>query len=574
VAAVPSKLAVPAGKKSVTFSVVTSGVAFDTQQALEAAAGGVSKRRALTTTVPVPNPAAMCGADDSVVVANGPDRIRTTAAGLFSCKWKKSNLSVSFMDGDAMQQDKVSALADLWAAATGYTFDFSFAGDTGADVVISFVADETGLNWSYIGSCKNPSKGPISMRLPSVGSMPGISTEEQRTVLHEFGHAIGLIHEHQNPALEAVWNVDYLRSTAPGDTPDKRSKFVNDNYLSRPQTLNYTAFDTRSIMKYTLSPEMFKNAAELVAKYGTDLLRWNFELSFMDTHFVSTWRTSGWDDYVGPEDQYLIGNWDGGKSGFGVKGDRPAVRRGNEILFSYNRDGVHDFVQTYGNHTDRWIAGDWDGDGRDTLAVIRGNCVYYDNNNDNRHELVQCYGHHGSKYLVGDWNGDGRDNIAVVDGNCVNMDFNYDDTYDLRQCYGSVGEIYLVGDWNGDRRDNLAVLRGNCVLKDINFDGAADFTQCYGNHGDSYLVGDWNGDGIDNLAVLRGNCLYMDHNNDAAHDEVHCYGNGPSLFWIWTADTRQHQLLDPAALPLDRRGSQPGYLDDRRIYAVLRRDAA
>ena len=573
VAAVPSKVTVPVGQKSVTFNIVTSGVEFNTLQTLEATAAGVSKGRVLTTTVPAPNPAALCGADDSVVVANGAGGIRTTAAGLFSCKWKKSNLTVSFMDGDAMQQDKVRMLVNLWTAATGYTFDFSFAGDTGADVVISFMADHLKMSWSRMGSCSSTQVGPVTMRLLGITSSVGISRVEQRTVLHQFGHALGLVNENQSPALEARWNAEYLYNIAPDGTPAEKLAYINREYLYRTKALNYTVFDPYSIMKAPLEAAMFTNAPELLAKYP-DLLRENFDLSFMDTHFVSTWRTSGWDGYTGPEDQYLIGNWDGGTSGFGVKGDRPAVRRGNEILFSLNKDGVHDFVQKYGNHTDRWIAGDWDGDGRDTLAVIRGNCVYYDNNNDNQHDRVQCYGFHGSKYLVGDWNGDGQDNIAVVDGNCVNMDFNFDSTHDLRQCYGTVGDTYLVGDWNGDRRDNLAVLRGNCVYKDFNFDGAGDVVQCYGNAGDIYLVGDWNGDGVDNLASLRGNCLLMDHNNDGAHDEVQCYGNGPSSSWIWAADTRRHQLMDPAGFPLNRPRIQPVERDDRRIHVAPRRDVA
>jgi len=32
----------------------------------------------------------------------------------------------------------------------------------------------------------------------------------KQVVLHEFGHALGLIHEHQSPATKIKWNKDYV----------------------------------------------------------------------------------------------------------------------------------------------------------------------------------------------------------------------------------------------------------------------------------------------------------------------------------------------------------------------------
>jgi len=48
-----------------------------------------------------------------------------------------------------------------------------------------------GGSWSYIGT--DATKLPLESFTMNLGSV------DRPTVLHEFGHALGLIHEHQSP---------------------------------------------------------------------------------------------------------------------------------------------------------------------------------------------------------------------------------------------------------------------------------------------------------------------------------------------------------------------------------------
>lgn len=227
-------------------------------------------------------------------------------------------------------------------------------------------------------------------------------------------------------------------------------------------------------------------------------------------------------------DKYLVGDWNGDGR------DNIAVRRGSEILMDVNYDGVHDILQSYGGGDleDEYLVGDWDGDGRDNVAVRRGNQILMDVNYDGLHDIAQEYGGGNAEdeYLVGDWDGDGRDNIAVRRGNQILMDTNYDGVHDIAQEYGggNTEDEYLVGDWDGDGRDNIAVRRGNQILMDTNFDGVHDILQDYGGGSSEsqYLVGDWNGDKRANIAVRRGSRVLMDVNYDAIHDIEQAYGNG------------------------------------------------
>src|SRR5690606_24159423 len=112
-----------------------------------------------------------------------------------------------------------------------------------------------------------------------------------------------------------------------------------------------------------------------------------------------------------------------------------------------------------GNRNVEYYVGDWDGDGKDTLALRRGNKFYvYNVNATGAKVWIAHYGKKGDEVLVGDWDGDGKDSFAVRRGNTFHVK-NRITSGDADQVihYGRRGDQVLVGDWNGDRRDTFAV---------------------------------------------------------------------------------------------------------------------
>jgi hypothetical protein len=129
--------------------------------------------------------------------------------------------------------------------------DISFV-DKDGDVRIGF--DVNGGSWSYVGQqCKSEtdmSKPTINFGWLDVG-----------TILHEFCHALGMIHEHQNPFGQAIqWNTckvyDWAEQTQKWN-PETAYNNIIKKY-DRNQ-LNGSCFDPESVMLYFYPADFTKN---------------------------------------------------------------------------------------------------------------------------------------------------------------------------------------------------------------------------------------------------------------------------------------------------------------------------
>ncbi len=104
---------------------------------------------------------------------------------------------------------------------------------------------------------------------------------DTEVVLHEFGHAIGLAHEHQSPRQGIEWNEQAVIEALSGP-PNYWSEFeIRTNVLEkyREDQINGTEFDPDSIMLYFFPPEWTKNGQ------GT---KGNTALSDKDMEFVGS----------------------------------------------------------------------------------------------------------------------------------------------------------------------------------------------------------------------------------------------------------------------------------------------
>ena len=179
-----------------------------------------------------------------------------------------STLRVRFMSGTPAQQATAHKQAAWWSQVANLKLDFNDAPN--AEIRITF--DPSDGAWSYIGTdCRGI---PVNQATMNLGFLDG------GTAGHEFGHAIGLAHEHQNPAGGIQWNEQVvIRET------DKSPNFWDEatarhNILDKysADQINGTAFDPDSIMLYFFPASWTLNG---IATKANDVL------SSMDKGFIA-----------------------------------------------------------------------------------------------------------------------------------------------------------------------------------------------------------------------------------------------------------------------------------------------
>ncbi len=175
---------------------------------------------------------------------------RSKAAVLKNSKWQPgSSITIGFLEGDAGLQKRVQAVAMEWTQVAN--LDFVFKQNAATDIRIAFAAGKG--SWSYIGTvCRTIPNGPTM----NYGWLTPDSSdvELRRVVLHEFGHAVGLIHEHQNPKGGIDWNRPAVIHDLSGPPNNWDEATIENNmfHYYPPGDLDATDVDPTSIMMYPI----------------------------------------------------------------------------------------------------------------------------------------------------------------------------------------------------------------------------------------------------------------------------------------------------------------------------------
>ena len=160
-----------------------------------------------------------------------------------------STLRVRFLGGTPLQQATAKEQALWWTVFANLQFDFNNAQD--AEIRIAFDLNDGA--WSYIGT---DNRG-IALNQPTMN----LGFLDGGTAAHEFGHAIGLAHEHQNPAGGMEWNEATVIKSLSGPPNNWDVAKIRHNVLDkyRVDQIQGTAFDPDSIMLYFFPGDWVKS---------------------------------------------------------------------------------------------------------------------------------------------------------------------------------------------------------------------------------------------------------------------------------------------------------------------------
>lgn len=174
-------------------------------------------------------------------------------------KWPNgSTLRCRFLEGPKFVRDKVVAVARTWEKHANIRLKFVDHGP--AEIRIAF--DKNGGSWSYVGT-DALDEDLVGADEPTMnyGWLDENTEDEeyQRVVLHEFGHALGCVHEHQSPTFDRKWDLDVVMEQFQGPPNNWSPEKIRFNVLEKlaPEGILASEFDPESIMLYSFDGNLF-----------------------------------------------------------------------------------------------------------------------------------------------------------------------------------------------------------------------------------------------------------------------------------------------------------------------------
>lgn len=173
-----------------------------------------------------------------------------TAASLFvkSRLWTNDRIiNVHFLSGRPSDIEFIKDTVTNGMPNMGVTFSFV---DDPLDSHIRVAVGGSQGNWSYVGT--------DTLTIPFERPTMSIQNVTPQIILHEFGHALGLLHEHFHPSANIPWNKEkvYAYFQTYGWSRRETDAQVLNKKPADTESYGGTDFDPASVMIYDIPPSL------------------------------------------------------------------------------------------------------------------------------------------------------------------------------------------------------------------------------------------------------------------------------------------------------------------------------
>lgn len=204
-------------------------------------------------------------------------------------KWKNGRvLRVRHLDGDPAVHARVERFAREWCNYANIDLQFVKSGTP--EIRISYLLDNR--SWSYLGT--DALAQPQNRHTMHFGWLtPAIPDDEySRVVIHEFGHALGMVHEHQNPVVDIKWNKPVVYRYYMEQLGWTKADVDNNLFAHfSAQETQFPVYDPLSIMHYAVPAKFTLDGREV---------GWNRVLSDTDKDYIARVYPKSHKDAAGP----------------------------------------------------------------------------------------------------------------------------------------------------------------------------------------------------------------------------------------------------------------------------------